>query len=295
MELNLSKRSEQELQEESKRLAQSLREIEKRRPLVETEFTQSWASAVDAFERTLNPSMAEVQDMVERRIRDTPMVSLSNFKKDLPQFLTRTIEGRLAKPAERLETALREASRKLETEFPSLGIGDAGHISMKVKEDRSPLIKSGVLTGVAMLLPILPGAIASTIPYVGWLLGFGTTLALMPPGLVLVGLAALTIPFSYRTTKLKLREEMEEASRKQIKTVFDMLRYERVADLRRAGTDVLEGYRRRLAQQVMQLEATLESAKERRTNPETSGQLQEAAVSLQNRLLEFQKLLPPPA
>lgn len=295
LEVQLASSTGAEVEAEKKRLESAKKTIEKSKDRVEHDFTQSWGSAIDTFERAIKPLLDQIQDEAEERIRNTPVISLSQFKQDLPNFLTRTIEKKLAKPAESLEEALRAACQKLEAEFPRIDIGEAGRIEIKVSEDRKILIKTTAITGAALLLPVLPGAIAGTIPYVGWLLGLGTTLMFTPPGFALAGLAALTIPFSYRATKLKLREDMQEASRKQIKAVFDMLRYERIPDLRRSSTALIEEHRRRLKQQIFDLETSIEAATDRQPDPKHKAALQEDLDKLHADYTHIQKLLPAPS
>jgi predicted GTPase len=287
LELALVGKEQAQIDAETAKLQEAKATIVRSRPSVEKEFDWAWQSAVDDFERVLNTAYQRVKEEVQERIETTAMPSLSLLAKDLATVLTRTVERVLAPHTERLENALREAVAKLEIAYPLLEIVDADRARIHLKEASAPLIKSGLLISASLLAPVLPGALLGTIPYVGWLLGGATSVALLPIGFPLFGLAALTLPFAYRATKLKLKDDMRDACDKQTKIVFDRLRYERVPDLRTVGEQLKRQFLARSEKEVGQFERALARATESKRAPEDLKPMEEAVARGRQLLLGY--------
>jgi hypothetical protein len=287
LEVALVGKKQHELEAEAGKLQEAKSALMRTRPVVEKDFDLEWQSAIDDFERVLNNTYERVKEEMRDRIETTAMPSLSLLAKDIATVLTRAIERELAPHSERLEKSLREAVNKLEMAYPLLTIVDADRARIRIKEAHTPLIKSGLLISASLLAPVLPGAILSTIPYVGWLLGAGTSIALLPIGFPLFGLAALTLPFAYRATKLKLRDDMMDACDKQAKVVFDRLRYERVPDLRKVGDQLKRQFEARSDKQIGDFEHALARAAESKLAPDELKPMAEAASRGRQLLLEY--------
>lgn len=267
LELETSKKSETELETESRRLEKEKAECERKRPLVESAFTLAWGTAVDDFERSLNDASDSVQREVRKRIEETSSPALSAFAKDLSGFLTTKLNAELAGPAERFEEAARTACKQLEAEYPKLVLGEKNDASVSVREDRKPLLRAGVVSGLALLTPGVAASLAGAIPYIGPLLAGLVFTAAAPAALLVTGIAGWNLAFGYKASKLRLREDMLEAARKQVKECFDVLRTRRIPDLRRTGTLILDQYRNRLAHRIADYELAIGNAKERRKSP----------------------------
>lgn len=287
MEVALVGKEQSELEAEAAQLHEAKAKLLRTRPVVEKDFDMEWQSAVDGFERVLNNAYERVKEELRDRIETTAMPSLGLLAKDIATVLTRTIERALAPHSERLEKSLREAVGKLEMAYPLLEIVDADRARIRIKEAHAPLVKSGLLISASLLAPVVPGAILASIPYVGWLLGAGASVALLPIGFPLFGLAALTLPFVYRATKLKLRDDMLDACDKQAKIVFDRLRYERVSDLRKAGEQLKRQFEARSEKQVGDFEHALAQALASKRAPEDLKPMAVVAARGRQLLLEY--------
>lgn len=155
---------------------------------------------------------------------------------------------------------------------------------MSVREDRKPLLRAGVVSGLALLAPGLAASLAGTVPIIGPLLAGLVFTAAAPAALVVAGIAGLNLAFGYKASKLRLREDMLEAARKQVKECFDVLRARRIPDLRRTGTQILEQYRNRLAHRISDYELAISNARERRKGPNEQAQLLQEEESLRQFL-----------
>lgn len=273
IELETSKKTEAKLEQESRRLEKEKAECDRKRPLVESAFTLAWGTAVDDFERSLNDAADSVQREVRMRIEETNPMALSGLAKDLSGFLTTKLESELAGPAKRFEEAAQATCKQLEAEYPKLQLGDKSDASVSVREDRKPLLRAGFVSVLALLAPGVAASLAGTVPLIGSVLAAMVFTAAAPAALVVAGFAGLNLAFGYKASKLRLREDMLEAARKQVKECFDVLRTRRIPDLRRTGTLILEQYRNRLAHRIADYELAIGNAKERRKDPSEQAQL----------------------
>lgn len=278
------KKSDSELELEARRLDKEKAECDRKRPLVESAFTLAWGTAVDDFERSLNDTSDAVQRQVKKRIEDTPLPALSGLAKDLSGFLTTKLNAELAGPAERFEQAARAACQQLEADYPKLVLGSTGDASVSVREDRKPLLRAGVVSSLALLTPSVAASLAGSVPLIGPVLAGLVCTAAAPAALLVTGIAGLNLAFGYKASKLRLREDLMEAARKQVKECFDLLRTRRIPDLRRTGLQILEQYRNRLAHRVADYELAISNARERRKSPTEQAQLMREEESLRQFL-----------
>ena len=116
------------------------------------------------------------------------------------------------------------------------------------------------LTGAASLMA--PAAVTVAAPT---LLSAPIWLAFAGPvGWTLAGVAALAVPFSWRVSKLKQKDKLEDEAQKQVKSVFEGIRNDRVAALRNMGTSILDGFKNKLDYKIKELEDALNDAKAHR-------------------------------
>ncbi len=104
-----------------------------------------------------------------------------------------------------------------------------------------------------------------------------------PVGWTLAGLGVLVVPFAWRASKLKQKDQLEDASREQIEEIFKRIQTERIPALRKMGTTILEDFRLRLDRQLIQIEEALNQARDHRPSPQqaaTSQQLNQALHQL---------------
>lgn len=153
---------------------------------------------------------------------------------------------------------------------------------------------AGPLAAAGSFIGSLPGmsALGSAL---GWL-GTGTATVATTPllaatpawvalagpiGWALAGVGALAIPFAYRISKLKLKDQLEESSRDHIKTVFHRLKSEQVPALGRMGTRIVGEFQARLENELSQIERALQAAQVRkRTNNTGTVEIEGMAAEL---------------
>ncbi len=154
----------------------------------------------------------------------------------------------------------------------------------------SSLIAAPSLSGLGSFLATLTGSTvtAAAVPVAStplWVAMAG------PVGWTLAGIGALVVPLAWRSSKVKARDQLEEAAKEQIAQLFNRLRTDRVLPLRNMGTSIVEEFRVRLDRQLSQIEASLRRARDRRPDPaevtRTTHQMNnlEAALSEQTRAL----------
>jgi hypothetical protein len=96
-----------------------------------------------------------------------------------------------------------------------------------------------------------------------------------PVGWTLAGIGLLAVPFAWRLSKLKLKEKLDEASREQVRQVFDRLRNERLAALRSMGKSIVEEFQIRLDRELQQIESAILHARDHRQPPEELARLED--------------------
>lgn len=105
-----------------------------------------------------------------------------------------------------------------------------------------------------------------------------------PVGWTLTGLGVLVVPFAWRASKLKQKEQLEEACREQVDQVFHRIQAERIPALRRMGASILADFRLRLDRQLNQIEAALVDSRDRRPDPQKIAAIQQLSRALQDAL-----------
>jgi hypothetical protein len=109
----------------------------------------------------------------------------------------------------------------------------------------------------------------------------------------LAGVGVLAIPLAWRSSKLKLKEQLDDASRDQVENIFKNLRAERVPAIRNMAASILEQFRLRLDRQLNQIESAIIKARERRPSGTESASLEHVATALQNLLIQKSTLKMP--
>jgi hypothetical protein len=105
-----------------------------------------------------------------------------------------------------------------------------------------------------------------------------------PVGWTLAGLGVLAVPFSWRLSKVRLRNKLEDLSRQQVEEVFKQLREDRIPQLRKMGLAIVEDFNLRLDRQISQIETSLTAARDHRDDGATATQLNSLAESLREHL-----------
>ncbi|NLE38860.1 MAG: hypothetical protein GX621_12620 [Pirellulaceae bacterium] len=136
-----------------------------------------------------------------------------------------------------------------------------------------------VATGTATVAA--PGAIAATPLWVA-LAG--------PVGWTLAGIGILAVPFSWRLSKLRLKDKLETVSREQVDKVFISLRDNRLPALRSMGKAICEEFQIRLDQQLGQIENAIMAALEFRKK----GAVEEDVEALTARARRLRTLIDQP-
>ena len=108
-----------------------------------------------------------------------------------------------------------------------------------------------------------------------------------PVGWTLAGVGLLAVPFSWRLSKLKLKDKLEDASREQVQLVFNQLRSDRVPALRNMSKAIIEESRIRLDRELAQIESAIVNARDHRLPTDDLAQLEQLADQL-SQLLQAQ-------
>ena len=110
-----------------------------------------------------------------------------------------------------------------------------------------------------------------------------------PVGWTIAGVGLLAVPFSWRLSKLKMKDQIEEASEKQISETFGRLQTDRLPLIRNTGKTIMEEIRLRLDRQLAQIESVIVAARDRRPDDSERSQLLEAAARLRDLLARHGK------
>lgn len=290
-------KSAEELEAELRDLQRKKRSIASERELAEREFRHVWSRALDQLSEDLRSAERRVTAAAEQKVAEASLTSLSSLTRSLPTWLEQQVEKEVAPAAEEFETVAYEASRKLESDYPSVGADASHNIVIRTKQGSETLVNcggavavaglgGGIVAGssvaaaaagtatVATASPIT-GLVAG-VPYVGELLAAATTgtatvgaaapawaVFAGPVGWTIAGIGALAIPFAWRISKVKFRDKLEEATREQVEQVFRHLRRERVPSLRKTADAMVEEFRLRLERELERVETALAESRER--------------------------------
>jgi len=130
----------------------------------------------------------------------------------------------------------------------------------------APSVLSGLLSllGLEALAPLATGTATVAAPAALTATPLWVALA-GPVGWTLAGVGILAVPFSWRLSKIRLKDKLEAAGREQIEQVFSRLESTRVPALRNMGKGIVEEFQVRLDRQLEQTEAAISNALERRS------------------------------
>lgn len=153
----------------------------------------------------------------------------------------------------------------------------------------APSVLSGILSslGFEALVPLTTGTatvVAAPVLTPIWVALAG------PVGWTLAGIGVLAVPFSWRLSKIRLKDKLEAAAREQIEHVFSRLESVRVPELRNLGKWILEEFQVRLDRQLEQMEVAISNALERRS----AGDREAARDSLAQKIIRLTSLLAEP-
>jgi GTPase Era involved in 16S rRNA processing len=346
-EIASTSKSDEEIHSELSALSDKKGNISTHQEGLEREFRHKWTGAVDDFEKSLPEVERRVKVKVEEFIKDYPILKANGLKKELPSFLSKKVEETLASHVAKFESAARQSVEKLEANYPTLNLGDAGGLTLRMGQENSTLLKgvaggavaaatgygvmaaaSGVAASIAAANAAALAAAASSAT-VGTLIGGGATIggwivggplggalgsvgsgmigtalgshaaiataplwvALAGPvGWAMIGVGALAIPLALRSSQLKMKGELEKASGEQIEDIFNLIRDQRIKNLRDLCGHILEEFAIRLSNELSQIEYALKNALERKKSLKGMEELQDQADQLNTLIQESQRL-----
>lgn len=151
----------------------------------------------------------------------------------------------------------------------------------------APSILSGLLSLVptygSLLAPLATGTATVAVPAAVTTAPLWVALA-GPVGWTLAGIGVLAVPFSWRLSKLKLKDKLAEASEEQVTKVFDQVLNERMPAIRKMGTTIAEEIRLNLDRQLDQVEAAMVAARDHRPSEDETARLAGLATRLSDLL-----------
>jgi GTPase SAR1 family protein len=220
VELANASRSVAEIDAELASLKQKRQQVDGERVVSTKEFQASWRRAIEEFARALPDARRDVTGQVARLIEEIPLSQVGKLAKKLPGQLTDAVEQRLQTAVNQLEDAIRNATAKLEADYPSLRVGEVGAISIKVRSGSAlaagavggaaavatgvSLVGAGTAAAAAIAAANAAAAAATTIVTVPTIAS--TLLALLPEtgflAPLFAGTATVSAPAALTTTPL---------------------------------------------------------------------------------------------
>ena len=149
----------------------------------------------------------------------------------------------------------------------------------------APSAVSGLLTlvGLEVFAPLATGTATVAAPAALAATPLWVALA-GPVGWTLAGVGLMAIPFSWRLSKIKLRDKLEDAAKEQVSSVMTRLKNERISALRRMGKSLIEEFRIGLDRELGKIEAILVAARDRRPDFPTLALTENLASRVRNLL-----------
>lgn len=168
----------------------------------------------------------------------------------------------------------------------SIAAANAAAVAAASATVAAPSVLSGLLSlvGLDILAPLATGTATVAAPAALTTTPLWVALA-GPVGWTLAGVGVLAVPFSWRLSKIKMKDKIEEACEEQINKVFGRLQSERLPAIRNMGKAITEEIRLRLDRQIAQIEAALVSARDRRPSEAEAAQLASMGAKLRSLLV----------
>jgi len=255
--LSSADRSAAELRQELSEIRTRQREMPSSCTVPKRRFLHKWDSAVDALAIDLTDAEDRVHDQVQARIAAASTVSIKSLVKKMPSVLVEDIEKEVQPVWAQCEAAMHKAAAEFENELPDLTLprpgrtfvtarGKAGTISSGIGKG---VILAGTGIGIQGLAAGLGGAITGSLAIVpvigtavGGFLGTAVVVAAAPVCLLLVGLGAVGVITSYRTSRIGIKGELARVCERQVRDVFVRLRTDRLNALRSLGAKLWDDY-----------------------------------------------------
>lgn len=151
----------------------------------------------------------------------------------------------------------------------------------------APSAITGLVSGIPYVGSVLASLTTGTAT-VGAPVAFTTTplwVALSGPvGWTLVGIGVFAVPFAWRVSKLRTKQQLETAARDQIAFVFSQLHDERLSHLRKLADSVVKEFELRLDRQLEDLEETLDALMNRPADASQILEKEKLAMELRTEL-----------
>jgi predicted GTPase len=149
----------------------------------------------------------------------------------------------------------------------------------------APSLVSGLLTmaGLPWLAPLATGTATVAAPTALTMTPLWVALA-GPVGWTLAGVGILAIPFSWRVSKIRQRDKLEDAAKEQINSLFSRLKSERIQALRNAAKTIVEEFQIRLDRELSKIEVSLINARDHRPDANAITQIDGSARELRSIL-----------
>ena len=311
IEVSSGRKSVDELDAELYALEIKRRSLESERSLTEREFSLSWNSAVDELERGLQAAKHDIIGELSNRIGGTGLSEVSKLSRELPTIVNQAIEEELEPCARTFEEEARTAAAKLNAAYPTVVFSEGGTIAnhcvwaawmtppaaaasiaaanavavAAITTVAAPSAVSGLLTlvGLEVFAPLATGTATVAAPAALAATPLWVALA-GPVGWTLAGVGLMAIPFSWRLSKIKLRDKLEDAAKEQVSSVMTRLKNERISALRRMGKSLIEEFRIGLDRELGKIEAILVAARDRRPDFPTLALTENLASRVRNLL-----------
>ena len=249
--------------------------------------------------RVIESELADVSSAFERTVRE----AVEKLRLDYPQVTLGSVRGEIVVRSGNETTTLLKgtiagagtvaAGYGLAAAASSTAVSIATANAAAIAAAHTTVAAAGPLAALGNFIGGVGGVVLSwlgtgtaTVATTPVLLATPAWVAIAGPvGWTLAGVGALAIPFAYRTSKLKLKEQLEESSREHIKTVFRRLKSEQVPALAKMGSRIVEEFQSRLENDLSQIERALQAALTRKRTNTGTVEIEGMAAEL-NRLVQ---------
>ncbi len=287
-ELALLGQTAEEQQRLRAQLTQQRSKLSALRGQTERRFELAWQQALDEMAVAVKGERGAVEQRLLQQVDGASLLNVSKVAKEFPHRIVSEVESALKPPAERMEQALRTACQELDAGYPAVDLASLGVVgAVRAKGSLVPSLIYGttLAAGGGAALAAAQAAAASAFQVVttqsllgaglSWIAGMEIPLLTSsvvptalpawaivagPVGWTLLGLGALSVPFGWSLSRVRMKEQLRDQAVQQLGQVFQFLLEDRLPLIRKSAPAILEEYRRQADQELAELEAALEKA-----------------------------------
>jgi GTPase Era involved in 16S rRNA processing len=255
----LGKKAE-EIEAKRRQFEDEAEELQTTRTLREQEFVVKWKSAMSEVELKLAVVERDVWASVFKRLSETDKFSLNKLEKELPIFITKATEEKLALALQTMNEKLLSLIKDLEES------GFSPPASLPVAATAMTAVSAAMPLVTTTTMSALVSTLAGLAPAIGTIIAGGV--AATPVGWIIAGIGPIVLATKWLSEKNKQQKSISEQAETYLNKIFKTLREEFFPKLKECAKDIAEHLRLHLERRQIAVSAALREIARNADSPE---------------------------